>query len=183
MTRGRRSVLPLLAGRAMVAGEAPGLKVVGSRVPEVRRTGRSSPMRLPAAFSRLLDLPAVWVRKVALRARPSRGQRRLAPPEARLPEVLLRDDGARDEQDHHLVWRHLDLGVGRLEVRARPGRLRCREHGVHVGACRSAAMARGLRAISRIWSTRARAHEPGGAVREGAALLEESPCAHAAGAS
>ena len=37
-----------------------------------------------------------------------------------------------NEQDHDSVWRHLDLGVWRLEVHARLRRLRCPEHGVHV---------------------------------------------------
>ncbi len=37
-----------------------------------------------------------------------------------------------NEQDHDSVWRHLDLGVWRLAVRARLRRLRCPEHGVHV---------------------------------------------------
>jgi transposase len=37
-------------------------------------------------------------------------------------------------QDHDSVWRHLDLGVWRLEIRARLRQLRCPEHGVHVEA-------------------------------------------------
>jgi transposase len=37
-----------------------------------------------------------------------------------------------NEQHHDSVWRHLDLGVWRLEVHARLRRLRCPEHGVHV---------------------------------------------------
>jgi transposase len=35
-------------------------------------------------------------------------------------------------QDHESVWRHLDLGVWRLEIRATLRQLRCPEHGVHV---------------------------------------------------
>jgi hypothetical protein len=37
-----------------------------------------------------------------------------------------------NEQDHDSVWRHLDLAVWRLEVRARLRRLRCPEHRVLV---------------------------------------------------
>jgi transposase len=37
-----------------------------------------------------------------------------------------------NRQRHQSVWRHLDLGVWRLEVRASLRRLRCPEHGVHV---------------------------------------------------
>jgi transposase len=37
-----------------------------------------------------------------------------------------------NEQDHDSVWRHLDLGVWRLEVHARLRRLRCPKHGALV---------------------------------------------------
>jgi len=40
---------------------------------------------------------------------------------------------SRESRQHHdSTWRHLDLGVWRLEVHARLRRLRCPEHGVHV---------------------------------------------------
>ena len=35
-------------------------------------------------------------------------------------------------QDHDSVWRAVDLGLWRLEVRCRLRRLRCPEHGAHV---------------------------------------------------
>src|SRR5450755_2992304 len=59
-------------------------------------------MRVTAAFSRLLDLPGVWVRKV--RFEPDRVivWGRVAPQEARLPEVLLLDDGARERAGSRL---------------------------------------------------------------------------------
>jgi transposase len=37
-----------------------------------------------------------------------------------------------NEQDHDSVWRAVDLGVWRIEVRARLRRLRCPVHGAHV---------------------------------------------------
>jgi len=39
----------------------------------------------------------------------------------------------RESRQHHdSSWRHLDLGIWRLEIHARLRRLRCPEHGVHV---------------------------------------------------
>jgi transposase len=89
-------------------------------------------VRVTAAFSRLLDLPGVWVKKV--RFEPGRvvvwvGLRR-----QRLccPKCSYSTMARENEQDHDSVWRGVDLGVWRLEVRARLRRLRCPEHGVHV---------------------------------------------------
>ena len=89
-------------------------------------------MRVSAAFSRLLDLPGVWVRKVSFE--PGRvvvtvvlRRRRLQCPKC--PYLTWN----RESQQHHdSTWRHLDLGTWRLEVHARLRRLRCPEHGVHV---------------------------------------------------
>jgi transposase len=89
-------------------------------------------MRVTSAFSRLLDLPGVWVRSVlfeldlvvvtvALR------RRRL-----HCPKCSYSTRHRENRQHHESVWRHLDLGVWRLEVRASLRRLRCPEHGVHV---------------------------------------------------
>ncbi len=89
-------------------------------------------MRVTAAFSRLLDLPGVWVRKVvfepdrvivtvALRARL-----------LRCPKCSYSTRHRESKQHHDSVWRHLDLGVWRLEVHARLRRLRCPEHGALV---------------------------------------------------
>jgi transposase len=89
-------------------------------------------MRVTSAFSRLLDLSGVWVRSVCFE--PDRvlvtvalRRRRLRCPKC---SYCTRD---RENQQHHdSVWRHLDLGVWRLEVRARLRRLRCPGHGVRV---------------------------------------------------
>jgi transposase len=89
-------------------------------------------MRITSAFSRLLDLPGVWVRSVvfepglvvvmvALR-------RRLLV----CPKCSYSTPNRENEQDHDSCWRHLDLGRWRLEVHCRLRRLRCPEHGARV---------------------------------------------------
>jgi transposase len=89
-------------------------------------------MRVSAAFSRLLDLPGVRVTQVvfepdrvvvtvALRAR-----------RLRCPRCSYSTRYRESKQHHDSVWRHLDLGVWRLEVHARLRRLRCPEHGALV---------------------------------------------------
>jgi transposase len=90
-------------------------------------------MRVSTAFSRLLDLPGVWVRSVCFE--PDRvvlvtvalRRRRL-----RCPKCSYSTRHRENKQHHDSVWRHLDLGRWRLEVHARLRRLRCPEHGVHV---------------------------------------------------
>jgi len=89
-------------------------------------------VRITAAFSRLLSLPGAWVRSVsfepdwvvvvvALR------RRRLC-----CPKCSYSTRHRENRQHHESVWRHLDLGTWRLEVRANLRRVRCPEHGVHV---------------------------------------------------
>ena len=89
-------------------------------------------MRVTAAFSRLLDLPGVWVKKV--RFEPDRVVVWVALRRRRLvcPKCEFSTRNRESKQQHDSVWRHLDLGVWRLEIRARLRRLRCPEHGVHV---------------------------------------------------
>ena len=89
-------------------------------------------MRVTAAFSRLLRLSGVHVRDV--RFRPDRvivevglRRRRLVCP------LCGHSTGARrDSRPVDSVWRHLDLGIWRLEVHARLRRLECPTHGVRV---------------------------------------------------
>jgi transposase len=89
-------------------------------------------VRVTAAFFRLLDLPGVWVKKV--RFEPGRVVVWVALRRKRLccPKCSYSTMARENEQDHDSVWRHVDLGIWRLEVRARLRRLRCPEHGVHV---------------------------------------------------
>ena len=85
-------------------------------------------MRITTAFNRLLDLTGVWARKVSFQ--PDRvvvtaalKRRRL-----RCPKCSYTTSHRESKQHHNSVWRHLDLGVWRLEIHARLRRLRCPEH-------------------------------------------------------
>ena len=92
----------------------------------------SSPVRVTAAFSRLLDLSGIWVRKVCFE--PDRVVVHVALRRKKLlcPRCGFSTMARENEQDHDSVWRHLDLGIWRLEIHARLRRLRCPEHGALV---------------------------------------------------
>lgn len=86
-------------------------------------------MRVTTAFSRLLRLKGVWISDV--RFEPDRvvvdvvlRRRRLVCP---LCEHSTR--ARKDTRPVDTVWRHLDLGTWRLEIRCRRRRLTCPEHG------------------------------------------------------
>jgi transposase len=89
-------------------------------------------VRVNAAFCRLLRLEGVWVRGVAFD--PDRVVVRVALRRRRLvcPSCSYSTRWIENTQAHESVWRHLDLGVWRLEVRATLRRLRCPTHGVRV---------------------------------------------------
>lgn len=89
-------------------------------------------MRVTAAFSRLLALPGVWVRQVGFEA-----DRVVVSVALRRWRLVCPDCGHAtwsryDTRPVDSTWRHLDLGVWRLEVRARLRRLDCPTHGVRV---------------------------------------------------
>jgi transposase len=89
-------------------------------------------VRVSTAFSRLLALPDVWVRSVCFEpgvvvVTVALRRRRL-----RCPRCAFSTPHRESRQRHDSVWRHLDLGVWRLEVHCRLRRLRCPEHGVLV---------------------------------------------------
>jgi transposase len=89
-------------------------------------------MRVTSAFSRLLDLPGVWVCSVSFG--PGWVVVTVALRRRRLdcPKCAYCTRHRENKQHHDSVWRHLDLGHWRLDVHARLRRLRCPEHGVHV---------------------------------------------------
>jgi transposase len=89
-------------------------------------------MRVTSAFSRLLDLPGVWVRSVSFEADRVLVVVVLRRRRLRCPKCSYCTRHRESRQHHDSVWRHLDLGRWRLEVHARLRRLRCPEHGVHV---------------------------------------------------
>jgi hypothetical protein len=81
-------------------------------------------MRVTSAFSRLLDLPGVWVRSVCFE--PGRVVVTVVLRRHRLqcPKCSYSTRHRESRQHHDSVWRHLDLGAWRLEVHARLRRLR-----------------------------------------------------------
>jgi transposase len=86
-------------------------------------------VRVTTAFSRLLRLPGVSVRKV--RFEPDRVIVEVALRRRKLvcPECGYSTRARKDTRPENSVWRHLDLGVWRLEVHCRRRRLWCPEHG------------------------------------------------------
>lgn len=89
-------------------------------------------MRVATAFCRLLRLEGVWVRAVGFE--PDRVVVRVALRRRRLvcPCCAFSTRVRENVQAHESVWRHLDLGVWRLEIRATLRRLVCPTHGAHV---------------------------------------------------
>ena len=87
-------------------------------------------MRVTAAFSRLLRLPGTWVRDVAfsdvaVTVTLTLRRRRLS-----CPECAYTTRARYDIRTVPSAWRHLDLGIWRLELRAQLRRLACPTHGV-----------------------------------------------------
>jgi transposase len=90
------------------------------------------PVRVSAAFSRLLRLDGVHVRDVRFGV--DRVVVEVAPRRRRLvcPLCEYSTPHRVEQRREESVWRHLDLGTWRLEVRARLRRLDCPTHGVRV---------------------------------------------------
>jgi transposase len=87
-------------------------------------------VRVTTAFSRLLGLPGIWVRHVAFEA--DRVVVGVALRRSKLccPDCEFETSARYDTRPVESYWRHLDLGVWRLEVRAQLRRVSCPAHGV-----------------------------------------------------
>jgi transposase len=91
-----------------------------------------SPVRVSTAFCRLLCLPGVWVRSVRFESTRVVVEVALRRRRLHCPKCSYSTRHRESKQHHDSVWRHLDLGRWRLEVRACLRRLRCPEHGALV---------------------------------------------------
>ena len=87
-------------------------------------------MRVTTAFSLLLRLPGVWIRHVAFE--PGRVAVTVALRRRLLvcPDCGFATRSPDDRRPVASVWRHLDLGAWRLDIRAELRRLVCPAHGV-----------------------------------------------------
>jgi len=102
------------------------------RLSKVSQLTREDDVRVSRAFSRLLRLDGIWVRQVQfftdrVVVRVALRRRRL-----RCPLCEFSTPHRHNRQSVESTWRHLDLGVWRLELRAQLRRLQCPEHGVRV---------------------------------------------------
>lgn len=91
-------------------------------------------MRVTTAFCRLLRLEGVRVTSVVFEADRVLVGVALRRRHLVCPCCGYRTGAREGVQAHESVWRHLDLGVWRLQVRATLRQLRCPEHGVRVEA-------------------------------------------------
>jgi transposase len=89
-------------------------------------------MRVNAGFSRLLRLDGIWVRRVQFNADRVVVWVALRRRRLRCPLCSYSTAHRHNRQQVESVWRHLDLGVWRLELRAQLRRLECPQHGVRV---------------------------------------------------
>ncbi len=88
-------------------------------------------MRVTTAFCRLLALPDVTVRKVDFGTDTVVCTVALRRKRLRCPRCDFTTAARYDTRPVSSHWRHLDLGIFRLEVRASLRRLFCPRHGVH----------------------------------------------------
>jgi len=87
-------------------------------------------VRVTSAFSRLVRLRGVWVKKVRFRADRVVVEVALRRRRLQCPRCEFSTSARKDTRPVDSVWRHLDLGVWRLEIHCRRRRLRCPRHGV-----------------------------------------------------
>ena len=86
-------------------------------------------MRVTTAFSRLLRLKGVWVKKVRFESGRVIVEVALRRKRLVCPLCDYSTRARRDTRPVDSTWRHLDLGTWRLEIHARRRRLCCPEHG------------------------------------------------------
>jgi len=91
-------------------------------------------VRVTTAFSKLLRLRGVWVKKV--RFEPDRVvvEVALRRKKVQCPKCSCSTWARKDTRPEDSVWRHLDLGVWRLEIHCRRRRLWCPVHGARTEA-------------------------------------------------
>jgi transposase len=89
-------------------------------------------MRVNAGFSRLLRLEGIWVRDVQFNGERVVVTVALRRRRLQCPLCDFSTPHRHNRQRVESTWRHLDLGVWRLELRAQLRRLACPEHGVRV---------------------------------------------------
>ena len=87
-------------------------------------------MRVTTAFKRLMDLPGVTVTEVDFQPTKVVVDVKLRSAKLCCPECGFRTRSRYDARPVPSIWRHLDLGHWRLEVRAALWRIRCPTHGV-----------------------------------------------------
>jgi transposase len=110
-------------------GDAPPPTNAGCWLLEGQRLARRDSVRVTTAFSRLLRLTGVRVRNV--RFEPDRVVVEVALRRRRLlcPACEFSTAARKDTRPENSVWRHLDLGIWRLEIHCRRRRLWCPVHG------------------------------------------------------
>jgi transposase len=94
----------------------------------VKRLAGEDDVRVTTAFSRLLRLDGIWVRRVRFEQRRVVVEVALRRRALLCPECGHRAGGRFDTRPVDSTWRHLDLGVWRLEIHARLRRLWCPIH-------------------------------------------------------
>ena len=91
-------------------------------------------MRVTTAFSKLLRLRGVWVKKVRFELDRVVVEVALRRKKLQCPKCSYSTWARKDTRPEDSVWRHLDLGVWRLEIHCRRRRLWCPVHGARTEA-------------------------------------------------
>ena len=86
-------------------------------------------VRVTTAFSKLLRLRGVWVKKVRFELDRVVVEVALRRKKLQCPKCSYSTWARKDTRPEDSVWRHLDLGVWRLEIHCRRRRLWCPVHG------------------------------------------------------